>query len=102
MTARHGTRMLTVPSHWQLGLRKRLVDACLGWVFRRAYRQGHMVVVITPGAGSDCGIERFIATLPLAQQLVLVRALHLDEALAKAYEWADHTGGARAYLIDYG
>lgn len=101
MAARHDTRLIRVPSHWQLGLRKRLVDTCLGWLFRRAYQQGHVIVVITPGAGSDCGIERLIATLPLAQQLVLVRVPEVDKALAKAYEWADATGGARAYLIDY-
>lgn len=100
MTARHDTRMLRVPSHWQMGLRKRLVDTCLGWLFRQAYQQGHVVVMITPGAGSDCGIERFIATLPLVQQLVLLRASHLDEALALAHEWAD-AGGTKAYLLDF-
>lgn len=101
MTARHDTRLLQVPSNWQLGLRKRLVDAYLGRLSRRAYQQGHLIMVITSGAGSDCNIERFITTLPLAQQLVLVRASHLGDALALAHEWADASSGTTAYLIEF-
>ncbi|WP_157686302.1 hypothetical protein [Perlucidibaca aquatica] len=101
MTARHDTRLLQVPSKWQLGLRKRLVDAYLGRLFRRAYQKGHVVMVITSGADSKCSIERLITTLPLVQQLVLVRSSHLAEALALAHEWADASCGTTAYLIDF-
>lgn len=101
MTACHDTRLLQVPSKWQLGLRKRLVDAYLSRLFRRAYQKGHVVMVITSGAGSKCSIEQFISTLPLAQQLVLVRASHLAEALALAHELADASRGATTYLIDF-
>lgn len=101
MTARHNTRLLQMPASWQRGRRKRLAHACLGWLFRRAYRQGHRVIVLTSGTDSDGAIEQFITTLPLLQQQVLLRATHLDDALALAHEWADVSHSTRAYVVDF-